>query len=238
MTKKKENKFLELYEATFKSNIAEEVATKNKFDYLSWAYATKHLKIHYPDAKVQVVKYPDNNGNVVLPYLGTALGYFVTVRLYLSKEDLKDNIFEEFTHPVFDYRNQPMKSPTSMNINNSIQRATAKVIAIATGIGLSLYANEDIPNEDNAPADNPSYMAKGIKVNMPQPSQKVKSGEPPADAVLEGATDYINKATSLNQLETRIAGTYKKYPDLKENAKLKKVIGDKRLLLEAEQAGL
>lgn len=156
------SKFKELYDNTFKSNISEEVSSKNGYDYLSWAYAMKHLKINYPEAKIVPVKYPDANGNEVLPFLATSIGYFVTVRLYLNNQDFKDGIFEEFTHPVFDYRNQAIMKPTSMNINNSIQRATAKVIAIATGIGLSLYANEDIPNENNAPAEKQSDIDKAI----------------------------------------------------------------------------
>lgn len=256
---KKTNKFQELYEATFKSNISDEIKSKNKFDYLSWAYATKHLKVNYPEAKVVVAKYPDANGNEILPYLASNLGYFVTVRLYLNNQDFKDGIFEEFTHPVFDYRNQAIKNPTSMNINNSIQRATAKVIAIATGIGLSLYANEDIPNEDNAPSERkpkgkfnqapklqsqpqyaePNFLNNGINISEPKPTvatvtQKVKL----EDHIIDAAINHLTGSGSLNQLEMRNQKSVEKYPDLKKVDRYTKAFKDTRTKLEAVGAGL
>lgn len=242
---KEVNKFQELYEGTFKSVIKDEVASKNKFDYLSWAYATKHLKINYPEAKIQVVKYSDSNNEKVLPYLASPLGYFVTVRIFLTRQDAIDNIFEEFTHPVFDYRNQAIQKPTTMNINNSIQRATAKIIGIATGIGLSLYANEDIPNELNAPSDKsspePPFLKSGINASnehKPKPSQKVKSVNEFDQATIDGAIGYLSGSQNLNQLELRKKSSIDKYPQLKDNPQFKKTESDTRLMLEAAASGL
>lgn len=158
--------FWEAYTDTCKSRLGEEVQEKNGYNYLSWAYALKHLKISYPEARVRVYKYPDPNGNLIVPYLRTKNGTYVTVRLYLDRLDLKEDIYEEFTHPVLDYRNKPILEPTSFQINTSIQRATAKVIAIGTGIGLSLYANEDLPPEIEP--EQPRYLNKGITVNEPK----------------------------------------------------------------------
>ena len=39
------------------------------------------------------------------------------------------------------------QEPNAMDINKSIQRCLAKVIGIATGLGMSLYVGEDLPED-------------------------------------------------------------------------------------------
>jgi hypothetical protein len=141
------NIFKENYDNTFKKVISSEVEKKGNFDYLSWAYAVKHLKISYPESITEQVNYPDANGNLVLPYLKTELGFFVTCRIYLTKQDFKDGVFQAFTHPVLDNRNRSLAKPDSFQINTSYMRCLTKGIAITTGLGLSLYAGEDLPPE-------------------------------------------------------------------------------------------
>jgi hypothetical protein len=141
------SKFLEMYESTVKSRIKGEVEKKGQFDYLSWAYAVKHLKVNYPEAITEQVYYPDSNGNLVLPYLKSETGFYVSCKIYLTKSDFKDGVYQGFNHPVLDNRNRPLAKPDSFHINTSYMRCLTKGIAITTGIGLSLYAGEDLPPE-------------------------------------------------------------------------------------------
>ena len=134
----------------YNKNVNEFVETKGtgKFSakYLSWAYAVKELKIAYPESSYKTVLYPDSQGNKVLPYLKTETGFFVTVELFLNRDDRLNNIYESWTHPVLN-NNVTIKDPNSFQINTSIQRCLVKIIGIATGLGLSLYAGEDLPEE-------------------------------------------------------------------------------------------
>ena len=130
--------------------------------YLSWAYAIKLLKESYPESSWVLVNYPDSKGNIVLPYLTTEAGYFVTINLFLTKEDRLSGFSHSFTHPVLDNRHKPIQMPNSFDINTSFMRGLTKLIGMATGIGLSLYSGEDIPKQED-PNPEPDPDLKDIK---------------------------------------------------------------------------
>ena len=182
------NKFLELYEQTSKNALPNEIKQKNGYNYLSWALAWKHFKTEYPEGRIETINYPDANGNLVLPYLATEIGYFVGLRCYLTNNDFEHKIYTEFVHPVLDFSNRALKAPTSQNINNSLQRARAKVIAMASGIGLAIYSNEDLPAPDTAPQD---------KTNI--------------------ALDWLESSKDIDEFNSRLDKTLKKVPDLKSD---------------------
>jgi hypothetical protein len=52
--------------------------------------------------------------------------------------------------PVMDYRNKAIPNPDSFAVNTAMQRCLAKAIALH-GLGLSLYAGEDIWSDDVVP---------------------------------------------------------------------------------------
>ncbi len=52
-------------------------------------------------------------------------------------------------HPVLDGRNKPLFEPTAFDINTSIQRCLVKAIALH-GLGLYVYAGEDLPQSEEA----------------------------------------------------------------------------------------
>ncbi len=141
--------FTELYHLEI-SKMVETIGT-GKFTarYLSWAYAIKLLKESYPESSWVLVNYPDSKGNIVLPYLTTEAGYFVTINLFLTKEDRLSGFSHSFTHPVLDNRHKPIQMPNSFDINTSFMRGLTKLIGMATGIGLSLYSGEDIPKQED-----------------------------------------------------------------------------------------
>lgn len=60
-------------------------------------------------------------------------------------------------HPVLDARNQPIAEPTAFDVNTSIQRCLVKAIALH-GLGLYIYAGEDVPQgeQDSAAAPPPA----------------------------------------------------------------------------------
>jgi len=57
-------------------------------------------------------------------------------------------------HPVLDGKNRPLAEPTAFDINTSIQRCLVKAIALH-GLGLYIYAGEDLPNGEEQPKPQP-----------------------------------------------------------------------------------
>jgi len=116
--------------------IKSKVERKGKMDYLSWANAWDLLKTNYPNAQRHVYESAQ-----------TDLNYFTDGNTAYVKVGI---IVEDIEHidylPVMDFRNKSVKleAITSMDINKTIQRSTAKAIAMH-GLGLSLWTGEDIP---------------------------------------------------------------------------------------------
>ena len=131
------------------------IEKKGQFSYLSWAFAVSQLRQVEPIATWEVLRF---NG---LPYLQTELGYFVEVSVTVQGITLSQ------IHPVLDARNKPIAKPTAFEINTSIQRCLVKAIALH-GLGLQLYAGEDLPLivEDHSAEDAAMLIAIGQTVAM------------------------------------------------------------------------
>ena len=116
-------------------DVTKHVEKKGRFSYLSWSWAVDQLLKKCPDATWRVVRFDG------LPYQKTEIGYFVEVEVTVN------NITRSQIHPVLDNYNKPIATPTSFQINTSIQRCLAKAIALH-GLGLYIYSGEDIPQDD------------------------------------------------------------------------------------------
>ena len=114
-------------------NVSDHLERKGDFAYLSWPYAVTQLRLADPTAVWEVRRYDG------LPYLKTETGYFVEVAVTVQGVTLSQ------IHPVLDAKNQTVFEPTAYQVNTSIQRALVKAIALH-GLGLYVYAGEDLPN--------------------------------------------------------------------------------------------
>ena len=123
-----------------KINVNEHVEKKGQFSYLSWPFAVAQLRQADPSATWEVRRFDS------LPFLRSETGYFVEVAVTVQGVTLSQ------IHPVLDGKNRPIGEPTCFDINASIQRALVKAIALH-GLGLYIYAGEDLPEGDGeAPA--------------------------------------------------------------------------------------
>jgi hypothetical protein len=144
------NKFIELNSI----NVNEYVEKKNGLSYLTWSYAWAEFKKRCPDATYEVKK--DENGK---PYFGDEnIGYMV----YTSVT--ADGITYEMWLPVMDANNKSMKAEaytyrtrqgertveamTMFDVNKTIMRCLVKNLAMF-GLGLYIYAGEDLPEGEN-----------------------------------------------------------------------------------------
>ncbi len=124
-------------------NVSAHIEKKGGFSYLSWPYAVAQLRLADPTATWTVVR---SNG---LPYLATEAGVFVEVAVTVQGVTLSQ------IHPVMDGRNRPLLAPNAFDVNSSIQRALVKAIALH-GLGLYIYAGEDLPQPLADAANDPS----------------------------------------------------------------------------------
>ncbi len=159
-------------------NVSAHIEKKGGFSYLSWPYAVAQLRLADPTASWTVVRF---NG---LPFLATEAGVFVEVAVTVQGVTLSQ------IHPVLDVRNRPLLAPNAFDINSSVQRALVKAIALH-GLGLYIYAGEDLPvaaNETAAANDEP-----------PKPTQ-VPATRPAASPA--GPTISAMKQTHIHRLIT------------------------------------
>lgn len=206
------------------SKMIETITSKDKYGkptftarYLSWAYAIKLLKESYPESSWVLVNYPDSKGNIVLPYLTTDAGYFVTINLFLTKEDRLNGFSHSFTHPVLDNRHKPIQMPNSFDINTSFMRGLTKLIGMATGIGLSLYSGEDLPKQDDnnlEPSSEPkpkNYVSSEVYPKAPTPDldqkdiKKTKTYQATKDSFNACKTE-LDLNLSLNKINDWLKG--------------------------------
>ena len=94
----------------------------------------------------------------------TDTGYFVEVAVTVQGLTLSQ------IHPVLDGKNRPIFEPTAFDINTSIQRCLVKAIALH-GLGLYIYAGEDLPEGESAKLTPPKASVAPINGSRASPAQ-------------------------------------------------------------------
>lgn len=149
MTEETKNYFEELNGI----DVSEKVEKKGRLSYLSWAWAWSELKKRHPNASSKV--YETETGRI----------YFDDGRTCWVKVSVTINDIEHIEYlPVMDNRNRPInvESVTSFHANTSIQRAITKAIA-RHGLGLYIYAGEDLPEGVEPEPDYDTSQSKEIR---------------------------------------------------------------------------
>lgn len=126
------------FEEVMKVNVNDKTEKKGSLTYLSWAWAWAEFKKLYPEATYEVKKFDG------LPYVhDKETGYMV----YTSVT--ADGLTYEMWLPVMDARNKTLMNATMFDINKTIMRCLAKNLAMF-GLGLYIYAGEDLPEDEQA----------------------------------------------------------------------------------------
>lgn len=150
MCKEIRDKFVELYS----KNVNEYVEKKEGLSYLSWAYAWAEFKKVYPDATYEVKK--DADGRC---YFGDeSIGYMVytsvtagglTYEMWLPVMDNNNKAMKFLPYTYQTKRGEKSVEAISMfDINKAVMRCLVKNLAMF-GLGLYIYAGEDLPEDIN-----------------------------------------------------------------------------------------
>ena len=153
---KSTNYFTELYGI----DVSDKVEQKNGLNYLSWAWAWAEFCKRYPNTTYEVVKfnglpyvYDDNTGYMVYTRV-TIEG--VTREMWLAVMDSNNYAMKKEPYKVVTkYKTIEVKPATMTDINKSIMRCLTKNLAMF-GLGLYIYAGEDLPETDKATETAPA----------------------------------------------------------------------------------
>lgn len=122
-------------------DVGDHIEKKNNLSYLSWAWAWGEFKKLFPDSYYTIYENQDGWN-----YFTDNRYCWVKTGITLVDGDFKLEHIEYL--PIMDFKNAsiPKDKVTSMDVNKAIQRSLTKAIA-RHGIGLYIYAGEDLPEE-------------------------------------------------------------------------------------------
>lgn len=148
-------------------NVSDHTEGRDGLTYLSWCWAYAEVKKRYPDMQYEVVKFDG------LPYVyDEKTGYMVYTTVTIQ------GITHEMWLPVMDSKNKAMKAEpytyttkhgdktvdaaTMFDINKTIMRCLTKNLAMH-GLGLYIYAGEDLPEAETIKELKDLYKKAGGK---------------------------------------------------------------------------
>jgi hypothetical protein len=182
-----------------KINVNGHVEKKGQLSYLSWAWAWAEVLKIDPLATWA----PDlTNGApcVFLPDGSALVSVSVTI-----KGHAKGCIL-----PVMNHQNKAIKNPDAFAINTAIMRCLAKAIAMH-GLGLYIYAGEDLPEGEDKPEGEPDIRCKPAE-------ECFKMLQPEIQAFLRRAAPRIEAAMpDVAEVRNRIGIILDNYPEDDQN---------------------
>jgi hypothetical protein len=142
----------ELIEKLLAKNVNEHLEKKNGLSYLSWAWAWAEALKADSSATYKIEMF---DGKCFMDINGTAM-VFVTVTMFGKPMTCQ--------LPVMDYRNKAIPKPDAFAVNTAIMRCMTKALALH-GLGLYIYAGEDLPEEGKSVVITPT---QGATDNIPE----------------------------------------------------------------------
>jgi len=190
---------MSVFETLNAVNVNGHTEKKNGLTYLSWAWAWAEVKKLYPDANYTVYERPDG------------VIYWTDGRTCWVKTGLTINGIEHIEYlPVMDFRNNsiPADKVTSMDVNKAIQRSLTKAAA-RHGLGLYIYAGEDLPEGETEP-EKPAPKPAAKQEPAPQPKP-----------------DAVNRKAVITATCERLGITTASFGEFKRLAVKNRIIPDK-----------
>jgi hypothetical protein len=203
------------FKKVYAINVNDWTEKKNNLAYLSWANAWAKFVEVYPNATYEVVK---ENG---IPYFGNnQIGYMVYTKV--TVEDLTHEMwlpvmdnnnktmkFSEYTYDTKFKKDLKVEAVDMFAVNKAIMRCLTKNLAMF-GLGLYIYAGEDIPNDEAEPQVKPKVEPKAepkgdTPKKEPLPTDKIDNKKAyvlkmKAGEKFKAVLDYykVDKAEDLN----------------------------------------
>lgn len=220
-----------IFELLSSVNVNDKVEKKSNLTYLSWAWAWAEVKKACPDASYQVKGDPITQK----PYFyDENLGYMVMTEVTIEGKTL------EMWLPVMDGANKSMRdkpytykgnawingkktevdktveAATMFDINKTLMRCLTKNLAMF-GMGLYIYAGEDLPEVESTPTQAPTRAEVQEQPKTPAAKlelAELKKGTENWNKVVAYVT--TNKSLGIDVIGRQINRKYKMTPALKK----------------------
>lgn len=171
-------------------NVNEHTEKKGQLTYLSWTWAVDQLLMQDENA---VWEFPEPKyfGETVMVFCNvTALGKTMKMQL-----------------PVMDNRNNAIINPDSRKISDATMRCLAKCIA-CFGIGLYIYAGEDLPQLDEGSIDVQAILTElGKAKNKKELTIKYKEAMRACRGIKSMEAQVIERAKEIAGLFGEVEAT-------------------------------
>lgn len=123
-------------------NVSEHIEKKAGLSYLSWPWAVDQLMRSDPAANWTFNEPQMFGDSMMVSCTVTAFGKPITMHL-----------------PVMDHRNKAISNPNAFDVNKNMMRCLVKAIA-CHGLGLYIYAGEDLPQGEDNGKPEPGALTK------------------------------------------------------------------------------
>ena len=227
-----------MFDALYSLDLSDKLEKRDndKLSYLSWANSWAEFKRAYPNAEYRIIKNTETN----LPYFNDPnIGIIVytevtadnqTYEMWLPVMNSSNKAMKEtaYTYQVYDtfkrqYVEKTVNAATMFDINKTIMRCLVKNLAMF-GLGLYVYAGEDIPCDETTQTDstNPKKQTmRRTKITaIQQPTLEKYAG-------IKAALSYCNDQTSLMNL-------YRQHQnEVENNAEIKALFTERKNQLKA-----
>lgn len=186
-------------EALLKTNVNDHTEKKANLTYLSWAWAWAEALKADPKATYKVEMF---DGKCYMDINGT---YMVWVTVTIFDKPMTCQL------PVMDHRNKAIPKPDSFQVNTAIMRCMTKALSLH-GLGLYIYAGEDLPETDGEPEkEKPSVPKISGRDAMKEEFDSLTSERQKiVMAVVNSVTDRFNADD--------VIGAYDEYTGLTDNS--------------------
>ena len=218
----------------------DKVEKRENLSYLSWANAWAEFKRAYPSATYRIVKDPITN----LPYFAderTGIMVYtevtvddITHEMWLPVMNTSNKAMklEPYTYKVYDkfkkeYVERTVEAASMFDINKTIMRCLVKNLAMF-GLGLYIYAGEDIPEkmvEDN------TNQQESIPVQRQQ--NNTRSQVKPVQTPVKNEAATIKAEIIAAKDVTSLVSLYLDYTEaIESNPELKNLLTNRKKALK------
>lgn len=228
------------FDALYSLDMNDKVEKRENLSYLSWANAWAEFKRAYPSATYRIVKDPITN----LPYFAderTGIMVYtevtvdeITHEMWLPVMNTSNKAMklEPYTYKVYDkfkkeYVERTVEAASMFDINKTIMRCLVKNLAMF-GLGLYIYAGEDIPEkmvEDN------TNQQESIPVQRQQ--NNTRSQVKPVQTPVKNEAATINAEIIAAKDVTSLVSLYLDYTEaIESNPELKNLLTNRKKALK------
>lgn len=183
-------------------NCNEHTEKKNGLTYLSWAWAWAEVKKRYPSATYTI--YENKDG---LLYHTDGKTAWVKTGVTIEGIELIEYL------PVMNYKNESISLDrlTSFDVNKTVQRSLTKACA-RHGLGLYIYAGEDLPEGEDEKSAEPKKTA---------PRKKAEPAPAPVSTPADDKDDFYLVKQLISECKTKeeLLKLWKEWPELHEQIK-------------------